>query len=44
MMSAFGELIRRGLTAVGDSHKDAETMYKRADAVLDEETHDEAAR
>ena len=38
MMSALGELGRTGLTAVGDSHEDAKAMYKRAVAVLDQET------
>jgi hypothetical protein len=38
MMSALGELGRVGLTAVGNSHEDAKTIYNRAVAVLDEET------
>src|SRR5881275_109074 len=38
MMSALGELGRTGLTAVGNSHEDAKTLYDRAVAVLDEET------
>jgi hypothetical protein len=38
MMSALGELGRTGLTAVGNSHEDAEAMYERAVAVLDQET------
>jgi hypothetical protein len=38
MMSALGELGRTGLTAVGNSHKDAKATYDRAIAVLDEET------
>jgi PGM1 C-terminal domain len=37
MMSALGELGRVGLTAVGNSHKDAKATYERAMAVLDEE-------
>jgi hypothetical protein len=41
MMSALGELGRTGLTAVGNSHQDAKTMYDRAVAVLDQETCDE---
>src|SRR5437667_5906032 len=38
MMSALGELGRMGLTAVGNSHKEARTTYNRAVAVLNEET------
>jgi hypothetical protein len=38
MMSALGELGRTGLTAVGNSHEDANATYDRAIAVLDEET------
>ena len=38
MMSALGELGRMGLTAVGNSHKDAKATYNRTVAVLDEET------
>src|SRR5213080_4043541 len=38
MMSALGELGRTGLTAVGNSHEDAKTIYDRAVAVLDQET------
>jgi hypothetical protein len=38
MMSALGELGRTGLTAVGNSHKDAKATYERAVAVLNEET------
>jgi hypothetical protein len=38
MMSALGELGRTGLTAVGNSHKDAKATYDRTVAVLDEET------
>jgi hypothetical protein len=37
MMSALGELGRMGLTAVGNSHEEAKTMYTRALAVLDQE-------
>jgi len=37
-MGAFGELGRKGLTAVGNSHEDAKATYARATAVLDEET------
>lgn len=37
MMSALGECGRVGLTAVGNSHDDAQAIYKRAVAVLDEE-------
>ncbi len=37
MMSALGELGRVGLTAVGDSEADAEAIYARAVATLDEE-------
>ena len=40
MMSALGELGRTGLTAVGNSREDAKATYKRAVAVLDEETRD----
>src|SRR5438034_7527371 len=38
MMSALGELGRMGLTAVGNSHQEAKALYKRAVAVLDQET------
>src|SRR2546421_9252569 len=38
MMSALGELGRTGLTAVGNSHEEAKALYKRAVAVLDQET------
>src|SRR6266704_1714487 len=38
MMSALGELGRMGLTAVGNSHEEARATYKRAVAVLDQET------
>lgn len=38
MMSALGELGRMGLTAVGNSHKEARATYDRAVAVLNEET------
>src|SRR6266568_408161 len=38
MMSALGELGRMGLTAVGNSHEQAKALYKRAVAVLDQET------
>jgi hypothetical protein len=38
MMSALGELGRTGLTAVGNSRDDAEALYERAIAVLDQET------
>jgi hypothetical protein len=38
MMSALGELGRTGLTAVGNSHKDAKALYQRAVAVLDQES------
>jgi hypothetical protein len=41
MMSALGELGRTGLTAVGNSHRDAKATYDRAIAVLDEETREE---
>ena len=37
MMSALAECGSVGLTAVGDSHAEAETFYKRAVAALDEE-------
>jgi hypothetical protein len=37
MMSALGECGRVGLTAVGDSHYEAKSIYERAVAVLDEE-------
>jgi hypothetical protein len=37
MMSALSELGRVGLTAVGDSPEEAEKLYRRAVAVLDEE-------
>src|SRR5881392_422552 len=42
MMSALGELGRTGLTAVGNSHEDAQATYTRAVAVLDQETGGEA--
>ena len=38
MMSALGELGRMGLTAVGNSHEEAKALYKRAVAVLNQET------
>src|SRR5256886_915275 len=38
MMSALGELGRMGLTAVGNSHKEAKDIYTRTVAVLDQET------
>ena len=38
MMSALGQLGKTGLTAVGNSHKDARATYDRAIAVLDQET------
>src|SRR5437773_812943 len=38
MMSALGELGRMGLTAVGNSHQEAQATYARAVAVLDQET------
>jgi hypothetical protein len=41
MMSALGELGRTGLTAVGNSRDDAKATYKRAIAVLDQETRGE---
>jgi hypothetical protein len=37
MMSALGELGRVGLTAVGNSPREADELYERAVAVLDEE-------
>ena len=37
MMSALGEFGRTGLTAVGNSHEDANATYARALAVLDRE-------
>lgn len=37
MMSALAELGRVGLTAVGDSHADAEALYAKATAAMDEE-------
>ena len=37
MMSALGECGRLGLTAVGNSHEEAEEIYSRAVAILDEE-------
>src|SRR6266568_6326546 len=37
MMSALGELGRTGLTAVGNSHEEAQATYTRAVAVLDQE-------
>ena len=40
MMSALGELGRMGLTAVGNSHEDANAIYNRALTVLDEETRE----
>jgi hypothetical protein len=39
MMSALGELGRTGLTAVGNSHEEANTTYTRAVAVLDQEAN-----
>ena len=44
MMSAMGELGRMGLTAVGNSHKEARATYDRAVAVLNEETRDDINR
>jgi len=38
MMSALGELGRVGLTAVGNSHEEAEALYTRAVAILGQET------
>ena len=38
MMSALPEHGRVGLTAVGDSHGEAEDLYQRTVAILDEET------
>jgi hypothetical protein len=38
MMSALGELGRTGLTAVGNSRDEAQALYERAIAVLDQET------
>ena len=38
MMSALPEHGRVGLTAVGDSHADADDLYHRTIAILDEET------
>ena len=37
MMSALGECGRLGLTAVGNSHEEAEKIYSRAVTILDEE-------
>jgi hypothetical protein len=37
MLSALGECGRVGLTAVGNSHEEAQAIYERAIAVLDEE-------
>jgi PGM1 C-terminal domain len=37
MMSALGELGRTGLTAVGNSHEEAQSTYGRAVIVLDQE-------
>jgi len=37
MMSALGEHGRTGLTAVGDSHEEADELYERVVSVLDEE-------
>lgn len=37
MMSALGDRGRLGLTAVGDSHEEADALYERAVAVLDAE-------
>ena len=37
MMSALGECGRVGLTAVGNSHEEARSIYERVVAVLDEE-------
>ncbi len=37
MMSALGECGRAGITAVGDSHEQAEAIYSRAVAILDAE-------
>jgi hypothetical protein len=44
MMSALGELGRTGLTAVANSRQDANAMYDRAVAVLEEETRDDNSR
>jgi hypothetical protein len=43
MMSALAECGSVGLTAVGDSHAEAETFYKKAVAALDEEAADAVA-
>jgi hypothetical protein len=37
MMSALGQYGRTGLTAVGDTHQEADAIYERAVAALDEE-------
>ena len=37
MMSSLGECGRMGLTAVGDSHEQAEALYKRAGEILEDE-------
>ncbi len=39
MMSALGDRGRLGLTAVADSHEEADTLYHKAISVLDEEGH-----
>ena len=36
MMSALAELGRVGLTAVGDSHAEAEALYAKATVAMDE--------
>jgi hypothetical protein len=43
MMSALGEYGRTGLTAVGERPEEADTIYRRAVAVLDEEAAAAAA-
>jgi hypothetical protein len=43
MMSALAECGSVGLTAVGDSHEEADAFYRKAVAALDEEAADAAA-
>ena len=44
MMSALGELGRTGMTAVGNSHADANATYVRAVGVLDAETRPDVTK
>jgi pheganomycin biosynthesis PGM1-like protein len=40
MLGALGELGRVGLTAVGNTHEDAQVLYERAVAILDQEAEE----